>query len=684
MQRSALGRECETLAAPAPTSAGYALPYTWRPPSEASSREPAPSMSIQAHSSDGDQPTPRSQPTPETLVFRELEDGPKSLQPGQNLGTRYHLVRHRGCGGGGEVWLAKDSLTGQDVALKFLNKSIARDNLLREARRAMRLSHERIVRVHGIAQAGDIAFLIMEYLSGQTLQEVFNALRHRSNERFSASDLDWILEQIVPALDLIHQRGMVHTDLKPGNLMFTGPVNFPMRESGQTIKITDLGLARPFRCTGDDTITDGSSLVAENLPQIGTPGYVAPELYRGEKPSPASDIYSLGVTLYFLSMGQIPPHKAPPLPRTGNERLDAAIVRCLSDDPNQRPDNASRVLQEARRRPTGIVEIVAKGSIAPIANIFRNKRGRAPVGCTPLDRRLSAEGLSMRVRHDASGLTFLLIEPNEFSRGSADGSGEERERPRHLVRLPKAFYLSQYLVTVAQWRRFVASSHFRSEAERNQQGMTLTLSGNWDVHSRAYWDNPFPQLDTTGMRDSESHPVTMVSWNDATAFCTQHSFRLPTEAEWECAARAGTVGDYFWGDNAKDGRAYGNFRDRAYDLKFPGDAPPSSARSDRVESALFPFDDEYVYTSPVGAFAPNRWGFYDMLGNVSEWCEDRFSSNYYQQKVRIDPICHEGEKRVIRGGSFADGPPSSRCAYRWRAHQSTASARLGFRPVIGV
>ncbi len=316
-------------------------------------------------------------------LFEELRGIPVALGPGRLLGDRYELVRFLGRGGMGEVWLAQDRFTKQKVALKFLSKSLLSDphaweDLVREARRGMALSHERIVRIHDIARAGELAFLSMEYLDGPTLHEVLETVKKRGNKRLPYKDVEWVLEQIVPALDLIHQRGLVHQDLKPGNMMLNAPLSFPLREGRGMVKLTDLGLT--VRVSGK---TQQDSMGRK--PVGGTPGFMAPELARGSQPTPASDIYSLGATLYQLVTGELPAASGPANPNSGSDQLDAMLLRSLDQDPAARPDSASRVLQEARRRPTGVVYFVQEGVVGKLQSLFYRKKGKAPVGCTPLD-----------------------------------------------------------------------------------------------------------------------------------------------------------------------------------------------------------------------------------------------------------------------------------------------------------
>ena len=164
---------------------------------------------------------------------------------------------------------------------------------------------------------------------------------------------------------------------------------------------------------------------------------------------------------------------------------------------------------------------------------------------------------------------------------------------------------------------------------------------------------------TPGFPQTDDHPVVCVSWNDAVAFCEwlsskeKRRYRLPTEAEWEYACRAGTR-TYFWcGDDPEALPQVGNVADASLKEKFANYSYAIHGR------------DGYTFTSPVEAFAPNPFGLYDMHGNACQWCADWFDADYYHNSPLTDPTGpKQGTKRVARGGSFVSLISHDRSAYR--------------------
>lgn len=210
--------------------------------------------------------------------------------------------------------------------------------------------------------------------------------------------------------------------------------------------------------------------------------------------------------------------------------------------------------------------------------------------------------------------------------------------PRREVEIARSFYLSAYLVTVGEFRRFIESTGYVTSAER--------LGGAYGAKARVRdfteglnWRGP-------GFAQTEEHPAACVTFIDACEYCqwlsaeTGRAYRLPTEDEWEYACRAGVDTEFFWGDRPEDGTGCVN----AADLDgTPEGAPWRSA---------FPFSTGYIGTSPVGAFKPNAFGLYDMLGNLWEWCSDAL------------PEDGRGKTRVVRGGSWRTPPQRCRCSFR--------------------
>ncbi|MCP3920007.1 MAG: SUMF1/EgtB/PvdO family nonheme iron enzyme [bacterium] len=269
-----------------------------------------------------------------------------------------------------------------------------------------------------------------------------------------------------------------------------------------------------------------------------------------------------------------------------------------------------------------------------------------------------------RIRDPRTGIVFRLVDPGAYERGSREGRGRFDELPRHERRVARPFYLAETEVTRGAWRAFAERTEFRTQAER--RGTSLTRApgaASWHA-SAAAWDDPIPAYPFDA---DDTHPVTQISWLDARAYCAEHGYRLPTEAEWEYACRAGGPGQYPWGDTIERAPGNGNFRDATL-ARVMRDAPG------------FEHDDGHAFTAPVGTSAPNAFGLYDMLGNVWEWCEDAYDPTAYARadQVPFRPI--EGAApRVLRGGSWLTDAEGVRCARRAWDDPNSASDVRGFR-----
>ncbi|TRO79689.1 formylglycine-generating enzyme family protein [Desulfuromonas acetexigens] len=173
-------------------------------------------------------------------------------------------------------------------------------------------------------------------------------------------------------------------------------------------------------------------------------------------------------------------------------------------------------------------------------------------------------------------------------------------------------------------------------------------------------------------------PVVNVSWQQARDYADwltqqqggERKFRLPTEAEWEFACRAGTSWERFWGDESDQSCKFANVYDRV------------AQKSDPCPWQKHDCDDEFVATAPVGNYFPNPFGLYDMLGNVWEWTVDGYSPDAYKSHARSNPLHTEGETKVRRGGSWADSPGSVRCGNRGKRSPDRESNQVGFRLVM--
>lgn len=316
----------------------------------------------------------------------------------------------------------------------------------------------------------------------------------------------------------------------------------------------------------------------------------------------------------------------------------AAVVRKLLGLPVQEEtttgSNAARQIYAGKPR-TAVVQQAAPSSPEPVARPASQKPGRT----MSLDL---GGGIKM---------PFMEIPAGEFVMGSPVNERSHPEQgPQHVVRISHGFWMGQYEVTVGEFRRFVAESGYRTAAEI--AGWTSVWNGSAWVHGVGVtWLNArFAQTDR--------HPVVSLSWADAKAFCrwlssrTGRPCRLPTEAEWEYACRAGTITRYNTGDTVAD-------LDRAgwYD-----------ANSGNM-------------THPVGMKHPNAWGLYDMHGNATEYCEDYFRT--YRATPETDPIGAMRQNGVgTRGSSFYLQADTCRSGMRGRNGEEFMSDCCGLRVVV--
>jgi sulfatase modifying factor 1 len=263
-------------------------------------------------------------------------------------------------------------------------------------------------------------------------------------------------------------------------------------------------------------------------------------------------------------------------------------------------------------------------------------------------------------RADSPPPDMALIPAGVFLMGSRDQAPDES--PVHPVAVA-AFWMDRHEVTVAEFGRFVAATGYRTEAERfGWSGVFDTTRGEWTRADGSDWRRP----EGPGSKAPPEEPVTQVSWNDAAAFARWAGKRLPTEAEWEHAARGGLAGrTYAWGDELRPGgRVMANWWQGVFPSHDTG-------------------EDGYRGRAPVGRFPPNGYGLYDVIGNVWEWCADWYDAAYYRRSPARDPRGPEtGTERVMRGGSWMCSEnfcSNYRVASRSHATPDSGLDNLGFR-----
>jgi formylglycine-generating enzyme required for sulfatase activity len=329
------------------------------------------------------------------------------------------------------------------------------------------------------------------------------------------------------------------------------------------------------------------------------------------------------------------------------------------------PDNKSVDVE------SGNYAVAASGVDLEVRPIFTAMTKAAPV---PEKERYeaieAASGPPKELVLDLGGgvkMDLVLVKAGEFNMGS--NNGEENEKPVHKVKISQPYYIGKYDVTVAEFRAFADAAKFQTVAEKQNKGWTVK-DGTWQEVSGVNWRNP-------GFKQEDNYPVVVVTWYNAQAFCkwatetTGRRVRLPTEAEWEYAARGPKSLKYPWGDKWADilaNVADASLRREGFNMQWG-----------EIEE-----DDGYPFTSPCGAYKNASWcGVYDMAGNVWQWCQDCYDDKYYGESPAVDPQGPaNGDVRVRRGGSWVSEPGYCRSAHRHSLHPGFGDASIGFRVVV--
>jgi formylglycine-generating enzyme required for sulfatase activity len=518
--------------------------------------------------------------------------------PGTKLGV-YRIDSLLGVGGMGVVYGAWDEVRGRSVAIKCLHPNLVADpevkrRFLREARALRAFQHQGAAAIFDFLQHREVLGIVMERIDGVTLT------RHiaRWRGRVPWDEVHAIFTSMLDAMAEAHASGIVHRDLKPDNVIVRSDA------ARLAAKIVDFGIAK---------IREGTTFTVTGA-FIGTCRYMAPEQVKAPQlADPRSDVYSLGVTLYELCTGRVPfdyanhfavmmaqVHETPDPPREHRpdmpEPLEALILRALAKNAAERP---------------------------PTCQAFREQFDAALAGAvTAVDHRDSAPHLSPIMR-DTDGYEMVLVPGGPFPMGPD-------RRSVHL----DAFYLDRVPVTNEQFAAFVQATGYAPDDDGKSRFL---------MHLR----------DAAMSRKLATHPVVFVSWSDARAYAIWAGKRLPTEAEWEKAAR-GT-----------DGRRYPWGRDE-----------PTKERA--------AFGHRDGTTTPVGTFprGASPYGALDMAGNVLEWCDDADEPDFYAKGPDHNPRNvgdRDASPRVMRGGSFMHGAAALRATARTSFEPAYRFASGGFR-----
>lgn len=336
----------------------------------------------------------------------------------------------------------------------------------------------------------------------------------------------------------------------------------------------------------------------------------------------------------------------------------------------RRLDLGTITIKEAGVKTLKIVPVKkAHGAIMDVREI------RLLAASSPERLNLPANG--DRFLTNSIGVPLAKLPAGEYLMGSPE-TEEERsdDEDQHPVRISKAFFLGQHEITYGQFRKFVESTGYvTTQLQKGLPGF------GYDEKAKAMEELPQFNWQNTGWVQQDNHPVVNVSWEDAVAFCEWLSkvegkkYRLPTDAEWEYACRAGTKTRYYTGEVEESLRPATNLADISFNKMYPN------------ATWNVDWDDQHPFAAPVGSFLPNAWGVYDMHGNVWEWCHDWYAPIVVDKAnpptIAVDPRGPEqGELRVLRGGAFTNRLRFVRSADRNRLRPKYRANFTGFRIVL--
>ena len=553
---------------------------------------------------------------------------------GKTVG-RVRIDKYLARGGMAEVYLGSHLTLERPVAIKFLHSYIEQDaDLLsrfhREARVVAGLRHPNIVQIFDFDSTDGHPYIVMEYLKGPTLANYLRRM-HERHERIPPHQVARLLKGLTAALDYAHEQGVIHRDIKPGNILLNSradEISFdkPLTNDVEAI-LTDFGLVR---------IVDATSQTASGMVS-GTPMYMSPEQARGDKTDHRTDIYSLGVVLYEMLAGRVPFEadstmtilhmqiNSPPPPIPGVPgAVQAVMNRALTKSPEERYQTSREMAVDfylaigMTAQAETIREALPEHIVTAAPALIKEKPVRSPIWIgVGIFSFICLLALAVGAFRLLPRLTNSII--------STEGAVTEiaeptlSATPSVTADLPEAAGMVEIKAGNYEVGRAPADDYHSSVK-------AITLNGFWIDQFQTTNSQYQLFVDATSAQaaqevGAENNPVRGVTWDQATAYCSWAKKRLPTEAEWEAAGRGpGTAPQlYPWGtDDTAGGQV-----------------------------STLPNQDTYE----VGTLSFNQSlsGVFDMVGNIWEWVGEPYS-----------PV-QDGFK-VLRGGRF--GLPVLDLAYR--------------------
>jgi formylglycine-generating enzyme required for sulfatase activity len=552
------------------------------------------------------------------------------------LDDRYRPIKFLGEGGFGRTFQAIDEkrLNTPCVIKQFLPQQVgsaalakATELFQQEAQRLQELGkHPQIPDLEAFFPQDGRLYLVQDFIDGQNLLEEFE-----NQGRLKEPQIRIILTELLPVLQFIHDNQVIHRDIKPENII---------RSKNGQLFLIDFGVSKE---------TSGTILTRVGT-VTGTPGYAPPEQFRGMVYH-SSDLYSLAVTCVRLLTGHF--QKADGADELFDTRkmqwqwqkyvslsqeLTTVLETMLQDIPTRRYDSAAEVLAALANQKTIVIPTSQTQTFQnPLKQIFQFISPPTNPPKPPANINVNINPQSSFTEDLGNGvkLKMIAIPGGTFWMGSPANEAErsDREGPQHQVTVP-SFFMGKYPLTQAQYQAIMGKK-------------PAYFKGN-------------------------NRPVENVSWDDAVLFCqklsqrTGKNYRLPSEAEWEYACRAGTKTPFSFGDNITTDLVN-------YNGNYPyKSAPKGKYREQTTDVGTFP-----------PTFPPNPFGLYDMHGNVWEWCEDDWHENYIDAPTDGSAWNSQSgsNTKLLRGGSWYYVAGLCRSALRFRISRGNRNFYCGFRVV---